>query len=189
MPLIKFTKNRCEKLENMILLLNTNGFNLQKEKFMSDIEIDILWEIEEEEHIKDLLHKAVEVALASEEAICPVALSMVITDNERIRILNAKHRDKDVATDVLSFPGYEKEEWNEIKKSENIAFIGDIVISKEKVEEQAELYENTFEREFAYLTVHGMLHLMGYDHIEENDKTVMRRKEEEILKILDLTRE
>lgn len=156
---------------------------------MSDIEIDILWEIEEEFHIKDLIHKAVEVALASEEAVCPVVLSMVVTDNGRIRILNAKHRDKDVATDVLSFPGYEKNEWDEIKKSKNPAFIGDIVISKEKVEEQAELYENTFDREFAYLTVHGVLHLMGYDHMEDNDRAVMREKEERILKTLNLDRE
>lgn len=66
--------------------------------------------------------------------------------------------------------------------------IGDIIISKEKVVEQAKEYENTFEREFAYLLVHGILHLLGYDHMEESEKIVMRENEEKILSELNLSR-
>ena len=67
-------------------------------------------------------------------------------------------------------------------------YIGDIVVSNEKIIEQAKEYETGFEREFCYLVAHGMLHLMGYDHIDEDDKKLMRKKEEEIMKKLELER-
>ena len=93
-----------------------------------------------------------------------------------------------MVTDVLSFPGYEKDEWEKLKTSGEFVAMGDIVISVEKVDEQADRFGHSFDREFCYLIAHGMLHLMGYDHMEEADKVVMREKEEKILAELDLLR-
>ncbi len=151
-------------------------------------DIDLLWEVEEEKNIETLINKVVEASLKEENVKCNVEVSIVVTDNNRIKILNSKHRNIDRETDVLSFPGYEKDEWEEIKKTHEYAILGDIVISKEKVIEQAKEYGNTFEREFAYLLTHGMLHLMGYDHETLEEKKVMHEKEEEILKKLNLVR-
>ena len=101
--------------------------------------------------------------------------------------MNNTYRKINKATDVLSFPMFEKEEIpnviNEIEEP-----LGDIVISIEKVKEQAEEYGHSFERELAYMVVHGFYHLMGYDHIELVDRTEMREKEETILKKLNITR-
>ena len=128
-------------------------------------------------------------ALEVESAVCDVNLSMVVTDDERIRVVNREQREIDKATDVLSFPGYEKDEWEELKVNpEELVYIGDIVISKEHAVAQAEEYGHSFEREFCYLLAHGMLHLMGYDHMVEEDKMVMREKEEEIMRRLNLER-
>lgn len=157
---------------------------------MKKVEVDILWEIEEEKELEKAIYRVVEMALAVEDAVCDVNLSMVVTDDERIRIVNREQRKIDKATDVLSFPGYEKEEWEELKtQPEEMVYIGDIVISKEHAVAQAEEYGHSFEREFCYLLAHGMLHLMGYDHMEEDEKKVMREKEEEIMKKLNLERE
>jgi len=156
---------------------------------MSKIELDISWEIEEEKEIEKKIKEVVEKALEEEEAKCDVNLSIVITDNENIREINKEQRDIDKPTDVLSFPGYEKEEWETIKKNtDEIIYIGDIVVSKEKIIEQAKEYGTGFEREFCYLVAHGMLHLMGYDHMEDDDKKVMREKEEKIMEKLNLER-
>ena len=98
----------------------------------------------------------------------------------------------DRATDVLSFPMFEKEEIeNKIKNNdfEHEDVLGDIVISIEKVEEQAKEYGHSFEREFAYMLVHGFYHLMGYDHIEEADKIIMRPKEEKVLNDIGIRRD
>lgn len=156
---------------------------------MKKIILDISWEIDIEKDIENKIKKVVETALAVEEAICDVNLSVVITDNENIHEINKEQRGVDRPTDVLSFPGYEKEEWEELKKKNEIAYIGDIVVSKEKIIEQASEYNTGFEREFCYLIAHGMLHLMGYDHIEEEDKTIMREKEEIIMQKLNLERD
>lgn len=156
---------------------------------MNNLDIDIMWEIEEQKDIEELIHRVVKQALQMQSVTADVELSIVITDNENIRKINKEFRDKDMATDVLSFPGYEPTEIENIKTSDELMVIGDIIISKEKVIEQAEEFENTFEREFAYLLVHGILHLLGYDHIEEADKVVMRKEEERILGELKITRE
>lgn len=157
---------------------------------MRQVEVDILWEIEEEASLKEAIKKVVEMALSVENAVCDVNLSMVVTDDERIRVVNREQREIDKATDVLSFPGYEKDEWEELKaQTEELVYIGDIMISKEHAVAQAEEYGHSFEREFCYLLAHGMLHLMGYDHMVEEDKKVMREKEEEIMRKLNLERE
>ena len=156
---------------------------------MSNVKLDISWEIDEEKRLENMIIETAKTALELEGAKCDIDLSVVITDNENIREINNEQRKIDKATDVLSFPGYEKDEWEDLKKGDELVYIGDIVISKEKVEEQAIEYGHSFEREFCYLVAHGMLHLMGYDHMVESDKVVMRGKEEEVMKKLKLERE
>lgn len=155
---------------------------------MLEFELDILWEVKENDKIEALIAKTVEAALIEENVDCEANISFVITDNDHIQSVNFKHRDKDMVTDVLSFPGYEKDEWEKLKNSGEFVSMGDIVISVEKVDEQADRFGHSFDREFCYLIAHGMLHLMGYDHMEEADKVVMREKEEKILAELDLLR-
>ena len=106
-------------------------------------------------------------------------------DNAAIREMNKEYRDKDAATDVLSFPMYEAEE--EIADEEEILF-GDIVISLERAQEQCEEYGHSLEREVMYLLVHGLLHLAGYDHMEEEDKKQMRTQEEKLLAVIGAIR-
>ena len=83
---------------------------------------------------------------------------------------------------------FEKSEINQVIESKNQDILGDIVISIEQVKKQAEEYEHSFNRELAYMVVHGFYHLMGYDHIEEEDKKIMRSKEENILSKIGVER-
>lgn len=118
-------------------------------------------------------------------------VSVTLTVPNEIQKINLKYRNIDRATDVLSFPMFEKEEIENIIKS-NYNFedcLGDIVISIPKVQEQANEYGHSFERELSYMCVHGFYHLMGYDHIVDSDKKIMRAKEDEVLNILHITRE
>lgn len=106
-----------------------------------------------------------------------------MTNPDYIKEINAQYRGIDKATDVLSFPMFEKDELEQkIQKKDFLPeeVLGDIVISILKVEEQAVEYGHSFERELSYMVVHGFYHLMGYDHIEEADKKLMRPKEEKI---------
>ena len=128
-----------------------------------------------------------------EEGLIDSKLIMTITFTtpEEIRKINKKYRKIDKATDVLSFPMFEKDELDEKIKNKDFLHedvLGDIIISIEKVKEQAEEYGHSFERELSYMLVHGFYHLMGYDHIEEEDKKVMRPKEEKILSELKIVR-
>ena len=119
-------------------------------------------------------------------------MTITLTTPEKIRKINKEYRNIDRATDVLSFPMFQKEELDSKILSKNFLYedvLGDIVISVEKVQEQAKEYGHSFERELSYMVVHGFYHLMGYDHIEEKDKEIMRPKEENILKKLGITRE
>lgn len=122
-------------------------------------------------------------------------VNVLLVDNADIKIINCENRGIDAATDVLSFPMLEYDENYrliedsiEVDLDQSLVILGDIVLSLEKALEQALEYGHAFEREVAYLVVHSMLHLMGYDHIAEADKAVMREKEEEILLKLNLTR-
>ena len=129
-----------------------------------------------------------------EEGLIDSKLIMTITFTtpEEIRKINKKYRKIDRATDVLSFPMFEKAELDEKIKNKDFLYedvLGDVIISIDKVKEQAEEYGHSFERELSYMLVHGFYHLMGYDHIEEEDKKIMRPKEEKILKELKITRD
>ena len=119
-------------------------------------------------------------------------ITITLTTPENIRKINKEYRNIDKATDVLSFPMFEKDELelkirNKDYNCEDI--LGDIIISIEKVKSQAEEYGHSFERELSYMVVHGFYHLMGYDHIKEEDKKLMRPKEEKILEKLNIKRE
>ena len=118
-------------------------------------------------------------------------INIILTTPEEIRKYNKQYRNIDKETDVLSFPIFEKEEIEKIQENGNEVpeVLGDLIISMKQVARQAEEYGHSFERELAYMVVHGFYHLMGYDHIEEEDKKEMRLKEENILTILKINRE
>lgn len=113
-------------------------------------------------------------------------VSVILTTPAVIKEINKEYREIDKETDVLSFPMFEKEEIEHVTEEEAL---GDIIISVEKVKEQAVEYGHDFKRELAYMLVHGFYHLMGEDHIQEEDKLKMREKEENVLNGLNLTRE
>ena len=117
---------------------------------------------------------------------------VTLTNNNEIHEINKKFRDVDRPTDVLSFPMYESNEIDSLRKAKQgneEEILGDIIVSVEKVREQAEEYEHSFERELAYLVTHGMLHLLGYDHMVEEEKEIMREREEKILTDLGIVRD
>lgn len=111
-------------------------------------------------------------------------LNIVIVDNNKIQEINKLYRDKDAVTDVISFAF---EEVDNIKYN-NVRFLGEIYISYEKCVSQAAEYNHSIKRELCYLAVHGLLHLLGYDHMNEEDKKIMRTEEEAILNEYDITR-
>ena len=124
-------------------------------------------------------------------------ISITLTKPNEIEKINKQYRNIDKPTDVLSFPMFEKEELDAFIKENSkrtdinmqADILGDVVISIPRVYEQAEEYGHSFERELAYMVVHGFYHLMGYDHMEETDKKIMRSKEETVLEKLGIRRE
>ena len=118
-------------------------------------------------------------------------VSVTLTCPSYIRKINNQFRNIDKETDVLSFPMFEKEELDKmIADQNNITedVLGDIIVSIDRVKEQAIEYGHSFERELSYMVVHGFYHLMGYDHMTEEEKIIMRAKEENILSKLGITR-
>lgn len=150
-------------------------------------------DIEKNKDYEKIINKVLNECFLEENLLhTNIYISVTLTNPENIRSINKKYRGIDKETDVLSFPMFEKDEIQAIigSKEYNVDdVLGDIVISIERVKEQAIEYEHSFERELAYMVTHGFYHLMGYDHIEEKDKIIMRPKEEKILKKLDITRE
>ena len=148
--------------------------------------------IEESKEIEEVIQKVVETCFIAEKLEdTNLYISITLTNPENIKKINKEYRNIDKETDVLSFPMFEKDELGEIlKKKENMVedVLGDVIISIERVEKQAKEYGHSFKRELAYMIVHGFYHLMGYDHMEENDKKEMREKEENILNKLKITR-
>ena len=119
-------------------------------------------------------------------------ITITFTTPEQIHKINKEYRQVDRPTDVLSFPMFERKELEEKIANQDFEqedVLGDIIISIEKVKEQAIEYGHSFERELSYMLVHGFYHLMGYDHIKEEDKKEMRPKEEKILNELKITRD
>ncbi len=150
-------------------------------------EINFL-EIEEKKEYIEIIEKVFKACFKEENLLNKnLYINVVLTNPENIRKLNKEYRNIDKETDVLSFPMFEKEELEKIEL-EYPDVLGDIVISIDKVKEQAEEYNHSFEREFSYMLVHGFYHLIGYDHMEEEDKKQMREKEENILNKLNIRR-
>lgn len=149
-------------------------------------------DIEENNEYKDAVNEVIGKCFLEEKLEkTNLYISITLTTSENIKQINKKYRNIDKETDVLSFPIFEKEEIDNIVKTNKYEVedvLGDIVISIKKVKEQAIEYRHSFKREFAYMLVHGFYHLMGYDHIEEEDKKKMRLKEEKVLQDLKLER-
>jgi probable rRNA maturation factor len=149
-------------------------------------------QIEVDSKMEALIEQVVQKVLEVEvEEDYEVSISFV--DNREIKELNKQYRNKDTATDVLSFPLKEFEETDENYSNEEEyvqedMLLGDIVISLEKAKEQALEYGHSFERELAFLTVHGVLHLLGMDHEDEEQEKEMLKKQDEILQLLNIQR-
>jgi len=156
--------------------------------------------LEVTEDLIEKLIKVIEFALKEEEVDIKCEVSLLFVDNEEIKVINNDTRGIDKETDVLSFPMLEYEDKKVFKEiyinhqfsqadfdGEELV-LGDIVISLEKALEQSKEFNHSYEREASYLVVHSVLHLLGYDHMEDEEKNVMRRREEEILNKLSITR-
>jgi len=142
----------------------------------------------QDENLLKLMKEAAEIAAETEgiktdDDVCEVSLSFV--SPEEIKEINCQYRDKDAVTDVLSFPQYES---LEDMRWEDYLCLGDVIICPERAREQAEEFGHSFEREMCYLMVHSILHLLGYDHMTDEDKSVMREKEEAVMDKMGLTR-
>ena len=138
--------------------------------------------------LKMLIRSSVLATLAYEDYRQACEVSVTFTDNEGIRAVNKQYRNIDKETDVLSFPLTDFEGGEEPPADEPAVSLGDIIISLERAEAQAEEFGHSFEREAAFLTVHSMLHLLGYDHeLSEEDDADMRRRQREILDAMGLS--
>lgn len=138
--------------------------------------------------VRLLIRRCCNAVLLMEEFSDPAEISVRFVDNEQIKELNTQFRNIEKETDVLSFPLGENGEYDR-NPATGAALLGDIVISVQKAMEQAEEYGHSLEREIAFLTVHSMLHLLGYDHVDGGLEAVrMREKEETVLTQLGLKR-
>ncbi len=139
--------------------------------------------------LKMLVRRAVEATLDYEQFGNPCEVSVTFTDNEKIHALNKKFRGVDRPTDVLSFPLFDYEGVSEEPPvDELMGMLGDIVLSLEQAQAQADEFGHSFEREVAFLCVHSMLHLLGYDHeTGEEDEADMRRRQSEIMDLMGLS--
>ncbi len=142
--------------------------------------------LELSESIEKYIINAIETVLEIEEITNEGEVSVTIVDNDRIRILNNDYRKIDSETDVLSFPQYD-DLVNTFSEMDYLV-MGDIVLSADKVIEQAEEFGHSIEREFTYLVIHSMYHLLGFDHLTEEDKKSMRTKEKFALEKMQIFR-
>lgn len=156
--------------------------------------------IEMTPEVKRLIEECVSKTLEMEGVSIPVEVSILLVDDQQIHQLNRQYRGVDAPTDVLSFPMLEFEDdgqdrrdlqaaLNEAGCNGQAVVLGDIVLSMERAQQQAQEYGHSFLREVGYLIVHGMLHLLGYDHEQEPQRIVMRQKEEHVMGMLGLSRD
>jgi len=154
---------------------------------MSISEINYL-DIDENQEYCDIINSVLNQCFEEEKLNNKkLYVNVVLTNAKNIKQINKEHRNIDKETDVLSFPMYEPFELKNLEL-ENEDVLGDMVISIERVKEQAIEYGHSFKRELAYMVVHSFYHLIGYDHINEDDKKNMRIKEENILEKLEIRR-
>lgn len=159
-------------------------------EYETDIKLDLDYQ--------PLIEKVVNASLDYVKCPYEIELNVILSDNAAIKEINNEYRSIDAPTDVLSFPFIEYSEPGDFSKVEDYddnfhpetgeLLFGDIIISVEKVMSQASEYGHSLERELAFLIAHSMLHLSGYDHMEENEREVMEQKQSEILDSLGITR-
>ncbi len=147
---------------------------------------------------KKVAEDVINATLDTEDFPFDVEVNLTFVDNESIHEINKEYRDVDRPTDVLSFPmiSYEvagdyshiEEDLSNFNPETGEALLGDIVLSLPKVIEQAEAYGHSIKREYAFLICHSMLHLLGYDHMTEEESAVMFQKQRDILEQLEITR-
>jgi len=154
---------------------------------MMEVYVEALEPVILKESDEALIKKSAQITAEHKNFILNCEAYVTLTNDNGIREMNREHRNIDEATDVLSFPLFTAEELRN-KKPGGAFILGDIVISADKVISQANEYGHSNERELAFLTVHGMLHLLGFDHLTEEDEKIMEAKQEEILSILNLKR-
>lgn len=139
-----------------------------------------------ESNISELIESACKAVLEIENFTDDAEVNVTLVNDDEIHRLNLEFRNIDKSTDVLSFPLGENGEYD-VNPENGCLMLGDVIISVEHALRQAEEFGHSKEREIAYLTVHSVLHLLGYDHVDEaEEKRIMRMKEEEALKILGL---
>lgn len=157
----------------------------------------IEWLYKKNENYNALIKKSVHTVLKYEAVITATEVAVTIVNNEAIHDINLEQRGVDSATDVLSFPmihftkdGIKEEQVaQELKNPENNeVYLGDVVISWDKVEEQSITYGHSIDRELAFLIVHSLLHLLGYDHEDEEEEKSMVHKQKEIMTLMGLKR-
>lgn len=138
----------------------------------------------------DLIDRLIQYAAEAEKITEEAEMSITFVDNAEIQVINRNYRQKDVPTDVISFAMQEEGEGEQQIIGEEIPIVyGDIIISVDKAKEQAEEYQHSVERELGFLALHGFLHLLGYDHMNEADEKKMFGRQEEILNGFGLKRE
>ena len=159
-------------------------------------EIYIESELESEFPYQALMERVISAALEAEGVATPCEINVLITDDEGIHQINLEQREIDRPTDVLSFPMFEyvpgepPVDDGDADPATGLTPLGDMVISLERCRAQAEEFGHSVERELCYLTVHSVLHLLGYDHMDDGpQKAQMRAREEAILGALGITRE
>ncbi|SEI46297.1 rRNA maturation RNase YbeY [Bacillus thuringiensis] len=152
--------------------------------------IDFIDETEEvKEAYMSLIREVLEKAAQMENIEDGAEVSVTFVDNERIREINRDYRDKDQPTDVISFAMEEMGEGEmEIVGAEMPRMLGDLIISIPRAKEQAEEYDHSFDRELGFLALHGFLHLLGYDHMTEEEEKEMFGRQKEILEAFGLGR-
>ncbi|WP_343209042.1 rRNA maturation RNase YbeY [Anaerolentibacter hominis] len=163
--------------------------------------VHVEWEVEDEFgfDVEELADRVVEAVLDAENCPYEAEVNVVITDNEAIREVNREYRNLDAATDVLSFPmveykqtadfsGLEEEQADCFHPDTGELILGDIMISQERAFSQAQEYGHSPYRELAFLLVHSMLHLCGYDHMEEEERRIMEKRQDDLLDMLSIHR-
>lgn len=138
--------------------------------------------------VSSVITKCIEATLKAEQINIPCEINVLVTNNERIQAINVASRNIDAATDVLSFPMFELEagmppaDWSEYLDPETGRCpLGDMAISLERASAQAQEYGHSLRREIGYLCIHSVLHLLGYDHLDEGPQKAQMRKREELI--------
>lgn len=163
------------------------------------INIEYETEIELELDYEEIITSVINEAMDYEKCPYEAEVNVILTDNEQIHVINKEHRDVDSPTDVLSFPMVDFESPSDFSVAEDNTedyfnpetgelLLGDIVVSVEKVKEQAINYGHSKKRELAFLIAHSMMHLFGYDHMTESEALVMEAKQNGVLDNLGISR-